>query len=86
MPGRNASPFYFQAAAQNDQRAEAMGRYAAEKGYKKIYAMAPNYQAGKDFIAGFKREYKLPLAEEVYTPLNQLDFQAELGTACGCQA
>ncbi|MGD9922954.1 MAG: ABC transporter substrate-binding protein [Pseudorhodoplanes sp.] len=78
IAGAQCSPFYFQAAAQNDQRAEAMGRYAADKGYKKIYAMAPNYQAGKDFIAGFKREYKLPLLEEVYTPLNQLDFQAEL--------
>ena len=78
LAGVQCSPFYFQAAAQNDQRAEAMGRYAAEKGFKKIYALAPNYQAGKDFIAGFKREYKLPLLEEVYTPLNQLDFQAEL--------
>ena len=78
LAGAQCNPFYFQVAAQNDQRAEAMGRYAAEKGYKKIYAMAPNYQAGKDFIAGFKREYKQPLLEEVYTPLNQLDFQAEL--------
>jgi branched-chain amino acid transport system substrate-binding protein len=40
--------------------------------------MAPNYQAGKDFVNGFKRLYKRPLLEEVYTPLNQLDFQAEL--------
>lgn len=78
LAGAQCSPYYFQVAAQNDQRAEAMGRFAAEKGYKRIYAMAPNYQAGKDFIAGFKREYKLPLLEEVYTPLNQLDFQAEL--------
>lgn len=79
IAGAQCNPFYFQAAAQNDQRAETMGRYAAQKGYKKVYAMAPNYQAGKDFIAGFKREYKLPLVGEVYTPLNQLDFQAELG-------
>ena len=78
LAGAQCSPFYFQVAAQNDQRAEAMGRYAAEKGYKKIYAMAPNYQAGKDFVSGFKREYKQPLLEEIYTPLNQLDFQAEL--------
>lgn len=78
LAGAQCNPFYFQVAAQNDQRAEAMGRYAAEKGFKKIYAMAPNYQAGKDFISGFKREYKQPLLEEVYTPLNQLDFQAEL--------
>ena len=78
IAGAQCNQFYFQAAAQNDQRAEAMGRYAADKGYKRVYAMAPNYQAGKDFIAGFKREYKQALLEEVYTPLNQLDFQAEL--------
>jgi branched-chain amino acid transport system substrate-binding protein len=78
IAGAQCNPFYFQVAAQNDQRAEAMGRYAASKGYKRVYAMAPNYQAGKDFIDGFKREYKQPLLGEVYTPLNQLDFQAEL--------
>jgi branched-chain amino acid transport system substrate-binding protein len=78
IAGAQCSPYYFQVAAQNDQRAETMGRYAAQKGYKKVYAMAPNYQAGKDFIAGFKREYKQPLVGEVYTPLNHLDFQAEL--------
>lgn len=78
IAGAQCSPFYFQAAVQNDQRAEVMGRYAAQKGYKRVYAMAPNYQAGKDFIAGFKREYGRPLLDEAYTPLNQLDFQAEL--------
>ena len=78
LAGAQCSPFYFQTNAQNDQRAEAMGQYAAEKGYKRVYIMAPNYQAGKDYIAGFKRMYKQPLLEEVYTPLNQLDFQAEL--------
>jgi branched-chain amino acid transport system substrate-binding protein len=78
IAGAQCNPFYFQVAAQNDQRAEAMGRYAAQKGYRRVYAMAPNYQAGKDFIAGFKREYKQPLLAEVFTPLNQLDFQAEL--------
>ncbi len=78
IAGPQCSPYYFQLGVQNDQRAEATGKYAADKGYKRIYAMAPNYQAGKDFINGFKRLYKQPLLEEVYTPLNQLDFQAEL--------
>lgn len=78
LAGAQCNPFYFQTNGQNDQRAEAMGQYAAEKGYKRVYIMAPNYQAGKDYIAGFKRTYKQPLLEEVYTPLNQLDFQAEL--------
>ena len=40
--------------------------------------MAPNYQAGKDFIAGFKRYYKGEVIDEIYTPLNQPDFSAEL--------
>ena len=78
IAGAQCSPFYFQTGVQNDQRAEATGKYAADKGYKRVYAMAPNYQAGKDFVNGFKRLYKLGLLEEVYTPLNQLDFQAEL--------
>ena len=78
IAGAQCSPFYFQTGVQNDQRAEATGKYAADKGYKRVYAMAPNYQAGKDFVNGFKRLYKQPLLEEVYTPLNQLDFQAEL--------
>jgi len=78
IAGAQCSPFAFLTNNQNDNRAEVVGKYAADKGYKRIYAMAPNYQAGKDFITGFKRFYKQPLLEEIYTPLNQLDFQAEL--------
>ena len=36
--------------------------------------MAPNYQAGKDALAGFKRYFKGEIADEVYVPLNQLDY------------
>jgi branched-chain amino acid transport system substrate-binding protein len=78
VAGAQCSPYAFLVNNQNDERAEVIGKYAADKGYKRVYAMAPNYQAGKDFIAGFKRYYKQPLLEEIYTPLNQLDFQAEL--------
>jgi branched-chain amino acid transport system substrate-binding protein len=78
IAGAQCSPFHFLLNNQNDQRAEVVGKYAADKGYKRVYAMAPNYQAGKDFVNGFKRYYKQPLLEEIYTPLNQLDFQAEL--------
>ena len=78
LAGPQCSPFYFNTNAQNDQRAEAAGKYMADKGYKRVYTMAPNYQAGKDYMAGFKRYYKSPLIGEIYTPLTQLDFQAEL--------
>ena len=78
LAGAQCSPFYFNTNAQNDQRAEAAGKYMLDKGYKRVYTMAPNYQAGKDYMAGFKRYYKPALLNEVYTPLSQLDFQAEL--------
>jgi len=78
LAGAQCSPFYFNTNAQNDQRAEAAGKYMTDKGYKRVYVIAPNYQAGKDYIAGIKRYYKTSLLNEVYTPLNQLDFQAEL--------
>lgn len=78
IAGPQCSPFFFSTSWQNDQQAEVVGKYATDKGYKRIVAMAPNYQAGKDFVAGFKRYYKTPLVNEIYTPLTQQDYSAEL--------
>lgn len=78
IAGERCSPYFFTTSWQNDQLAEVVGKYAAEKGYKRIFALAPNYQAGKDFLAGFKRTYTMPLLDEVYTPLSQQDFSAEI--------
>ena len=49
-----------------------------DTGLNDVYVLAPNYQAGKDLIAGFKRYYKGEIVDEIYTPLNQPDFSAEL--------
>ena len=51
---------------------------ANDKGYKRVYALVPNYQAGKDALAGFKSTYKGTIVEESLVPLNTLDFQADL--------
>jgi branched-chain amino acid transport system substrate-binding protein len=40
--------------------------------------MTPNYQAGRDSMAGFKRHFRGEIVDEVYTQLGQLDFSAEL--------
>ena len=55
-----------------------LGKYAQDKGYKSAFLLAPNYQAGKDALAGFKRDFKGEIVDEVYSPLGQLDFSAEL--------
>jgi branched-chain amino acid transport system substrate-binding protein len=76
--GKECNPNFFVTSYQNDQNAEAMGKYAQDTGIKKAFLMAPNYQAGRDELAGFKNNFKGEVADEVYVPLNQLDYSAEI--------
>lgn len=78
IAGKQCSPYGFVVSWENGSQAEVVGAYANDKGYKRVMAMAPNYQAGRDFVAGFKRLYKGQTIDEFYTPLNQPDFSAEL--------
>ncbi|MET4023545.1 ABC transporter substrate-binding protein [Bradyrhizobium sp. S3.2.12] len=76
--GKDCNPFFYVTSYQNDQVHEILGKVAQDRGYKRMYLMVPNYQAGKDSVAGFKLDYKGEIVEESYMPLNTLDFQPEL--------
>jgi branched-chain amino acid transport system substrate-binding protein len=76
--GKECNPNFFVTSYQNDQVFAVSGKHAQDTGIKKVFLMAPNYQAGKDALAGFKAFFKGEIADEVYVPLNQLDFSAEL--------
>jgi len=78
LAGTGCKPHVFSTAWQNDGASEAMGKFAQDKGVKRVYLMAPNYQAGKDMLAGFKRFYKGQVVDEVYTQVNQPDYSAEI--------
>lgn len=78
IAGKDCSRFFFSTSWQGDNWSEAMGAYLQKAGVQNVYVMAPNYAAGRDVVAGFKRFYKGKLAGEVYTGLSQMDFQAEL--------
>jgi branched-chain amino acid transport system substrate-binding protein len=78
VAGRQCKPNQFVMSWQSDVPAEVVGKYLSDKGVKRVSTMAPNFIGGKDKISGFKRFYKTDLVEEAYTPLNQLDFSAEL--------
>lgn len=78
LAGAQCNPYFFAAAWPNDAYHEAAGQHATTKGYKNVYMIAPNYQAGKDSLAGFKRFFKGKIANEVYTNLGQIDYSAEL--------
>ena len=76
--GSSCNPRFFVTSYQNDQVYATLGKVANDKGYKRVYAMVPNYQAGKDALAGFKSTYKGTIVEESLVPLNNLDFSADM--------
>jgi branched-chain amino acid transport system substrate-binding protein len=76
--GKECNPSFFVTSYQNDQVFGVSGKHAQDSGLKKVFLMAPNYQAGRDALAGFKAHYKGEVVDEVYVPLNQLDYSAEL--------
>jgi branched-chain amino acid transport system substrate-binding protein len=78
LAGKQCNPYFFAVSWPNDAYHEAAGEHATQKGYKSVYLIAPNYQAGKDSLEGFKRFYKGKIVAEVYTNLGQLDYSAEL--------
>ena len=78
LAGAKCDKNYFNVAWQNDNLHEAMGQFVNDKAFKNVYLLAPNYPAGKDALAGFKRFFKGKIAAEVYTKLGQVDYAAEI--------
>ena len=78
LAGEGCSPYFFNVAWQNDNLHEAMGQYVADQGHGNVFILAPDYPAGHDALAGFKRMYGGDLADELYTQLGQLDFAVEI--------
>ncbi|MFJ3315917.1 ABC transporter substrate-binding protein [Herbaspirillum huttiense] len=86
VAGAACAPNVFSVAWQNDGSAEAVGQYVKSKGYKRVVLMAPNYQAGKDMVAGFKRFYQGQPADELYTQVGQTDYSAEIAQVQAAKA
>ena len=78
LAGKGCHQNYFNVAWQNDNLHEAAGAYANTAGFKNSFILAPNYPAGQDALAGYKRMYKGEIAGELFTKLGQTDYAAEL--------
>jgi len=78
MAGKDCNPLFFAVSWPNDAYHEAAGQFANTRNLKSVYLVAPNYQAGKDSLGGFKRTFKGKVVGENYTKLGQLDYAAEL--------
>ncbi|MBS7812731.1 ABC transporter substrate-binding protein [Roseococcus pinisoli] len=78
LAGRGCSPYFFTTSYNNDQVHSVMGKVAQDSNYRRVFVLTPNYQAGRDAVAGFKSKFQGTIVDEVYVPLTQLDFSAEL--------
>ena len=76
--GKECNANFFVTSYQNDQAFGVAGKYAQDAGLKKVFLIAPNYQAGRDSLAGFKSFFKGEIVDEIFVPLGQLDYSAEL--------
>lgn len=83
--GAACKPNLFIASWQSDAPAEALGKYLSDQGVKRVSTLTPNFVGGKDKVAGFKHLYQGEIVDEIYTPLSQLDFSAELTQVASSQ-
>jgi branched-chain amino acid transport system substrate-binding protein len=78
IAGAMCAPNFFSSSWQNDETPETMGSFMQDEKMNDVYVMAPDYAAGKDMVAGFKRYFKGMVVGEVYTKPGQMDYQAEI--------
>ena len=76
--GAKCNPYFFVSSWQSEDIPGAMGKFVSERGIKNIYLIGANYPGGRENLSGFKRFYKGTVVDEVYTPMNQLDFSVDL--------
>lgn len=78
IAGKRCSPYFFSVSYQMDLESSVSAKYANDNGLKTAFLLAPNYQAGKDALGGFKSLYKGTVVEEDYTPLHQIDYSSDI--------
>lgn len=83
--GENCHPNLFGVAYQNDQMPTVLAKHMNDTGVADAFILAPNYQAGKDSLNGFKSVFEGAVTSELYVPLGQLDYQAELAQIAALQ-
>ncbi len=84
LAGKNCHKNFFSTSWQNDQTPMAMGEVLNTQGVRSLYAMVPNYAAGKNMLAGLERTYRGEIVGRDLTKWGkdkQLDFSAELAKA-----
>ena len=56
--GKACSPNFFVTSYENSQVDQVLGQFAQSRGLKRAFVLAPDDQAGRDAVAGFKSRFK----------------------------
>jgi branched-chain amino acid transport system substrate-binding protein len=76
--GAECNPNGFFVSFTNDDWPAAAGLYMTNQGYKRVFFLAADFQAGKEHIEAAIKYFKGEAVGPVYTPLSQLDFAPEI--------
>ena len=78
LAGKFCTPYFFSTSWQNSETAASMGKHLQDLGVKNLYIQVPNFEGGREVVAGVKRYYKGKVLKEAFTPMSQQDFSTEL--------
>jgi len=78
IAGKRCSPYFFTTAGVLEQVSAAVGEYLEKQGVKRVFAIASNYQAGLDSVAGFKSRFHGTVVNSLFPALGQPDYSVEI--------
>jgi branched-chain amino acid transport system substrate-binding protein len=78
LAGEGCNPYYFNASFQNEQLTEGIGEHMTRQGVKKLYLLGMDYEAGHEHSNAARKGYKGEVVAHVFTPINQVDFAADI--------
>jgi branched-chain amino acid transport system substrate-binding protein len=78
LGGKECSRWFIGMSHQNDSIPEMLGKLMSDEKIETVYALAPNYQAGRDMIGGFQRTFRGKIVDQSLFKVGETDYQAEI--------
>ena len=78
LAGKDCTPYFISTSWQNEQTAQVSGSLLNEDKIQTVYTAAPNIQAGKDVVSGFRQVYKGKEVGQTLFKSGESDFQADI--------
>lgn len=78
LAGEDCNPNLFVVSWQNNTPSEAVGKFMTDSGVKRAFFLSQNYITGKEYVTGAKAYYKGESVGEIYVPIEQVDYAAEI--------